>query len=119
MDFIHGLKLAIESVKFRKKEMDKILDYIVDGHKVSEAFAQTNIISESQLMAIYVGENGNNLASCFEHISDGQYKELLADIKTFGQFLSAGLTIFTGLIFVFILCSLFYPIYSSVEVVGG
>lgn len=119
LDFIHGLKLAIESIKFRKNEMKKILDYIVEGHKVSKAFAQTKIVSESQLMAIYVGENGNNLTSCFEHISDGQYKELLADIKTFGQFLSAGLTIFTGLIFVFILCSLFYPIYSYVEVVGG
>ena len=119
LNFTQGLKLAIDSVKFKHDEMKKILDYIIDGCPISEAFVQADIIPERLIMAISVGESGNNLTSCFEHISDGQYKDMLSDIKTFGKFLSAGLTLFTGAIFVFILCSLFYPIYSYVEVIGG
>ncbi len=119
LNFVQGLKLAIESVKFKRDELEKIKDSIVDGLKISESFAQADIIPEKIIMAISVGEKGNNLVSCFEHISDSQYKNMLEDIKTFGRFLSAGLTLFTGAIFIFILCSLFYPIYSYVEVIGG
>lgn len=119
LNFIDGLKLAIESVKFKKTEFYKILDFITDGHKISESFAQTNVIPSNVVMAIYVGENGNNLESCFKHISENLYKELLFDIKTLGNILSAGLTLFTGVIFLFILCSLFYPIYNYVEIIGN
>lgn len=119
LNFIDGLKLAIESIKFKSSEFHKILDYMTDGHKIAESFAQANVVSSNVVMAIYVGENGNNLVKCFQHISENQYKELLFDIQKLGNVLSTGFTLFTGFVFLFILCSLFYPIYNCIEVIGS
>ncbi|MDR2646295.1 MAG: type II secretion system F family protein [Holosporaceae bacterium] len=120
LDFLDALDLAIEAIKLRllRKEMEYIRGSIADGYKISESFCKGKLISKEVLMAICVGEEGNELASSFNHISKNQYDEILFDIKSLGQILSISLTVFTGVIFIFILCSLFYPIYSFVEVVG-
>ncbi|MDR2781435.1 MAG: type II secretion system F family protein [Holosporaceae bacterium] len=120
LDFIPALNLAIETIKLDslKSELQNIRDNIIDGYKIAESFALGNLIPRDILLAIYVGEDGNDLPSSFHHISKNQYKEILFEIKSLGQFMSIGLTFFTGLIFVFILCSLFYPIYNYVEMAG-
>ncbi|MDR2723808.1 MAG: type II secretion system F family protein [Holosporaceae bacterium] len=120
LDFMQALDLAIGTIKLNllKRELENIRCNIINGYKISESFFGGKLISKEILMAIYVGEEGNELVNSFNHISENQYKEILFDIKSLGQILSIGLTISTGLIFVFILCSLFYPIYSYVEVVG-
>jgi type II secretory pathway component PulF len=90
----------------------------MNGYRISESFFSGKLISREILMAIYIGEEGNELAGSFNHMSESQYKEILFDIKSLGQILTIGLTVSTGLIFIFILGSLFYPIYSYVEIVG-
>ncbi|MDR2158056.1 MAG: type II secretion system F family protein [Holosporaceae bacterium] len=120
LDFMEALNIAVETIKFDeiKSELENIRNSVAEGYKISESFARANIIPAEILTAVYVGEEGNDLASSFKHINENWYREILFDIKSLGQILSAGLTIFTGLIFVFILCSLFYPIYSYVEIAG-
>ena len=121
LDFILALDLGIEAIKLRilKTELENIRNNIIGGHKIFESFYGGKLISKEILMAICIGEEGNELVGSFSHISENQYKEILFNIKSLGQFLSVGLTIFTGLIFIFILSSLFYPIYSYVEIVGA
>jgi type IV pilus assembly protein PilC len=120
LDFLDALDLAIEAIKLRllREEMENIRDSITDGYKISESFYGGKLISKEILTAICIGEEGNELTSSFNHISENQYDEILFDIKSLGQILSISLTVFTGLIFIFILCSLFYPIYSFVEIAG-
>ncbi|MDR1334385.1 MAG: type II secretion system F family protein [Holosporaceae bacterium] len=120
VDFVPAFNLAMETIKldFLKSELQNIRDDIMKGYKVAESFAGGSSIPKEILLAIYVGEAGNDLAGSFHHISENQYKEILFEIKSLGQVLSIGLTFFTGLIFVFILCSLFYPIYNYIEIVG-
>ncbi|MDR1982585.1 MAG: type II secretion system F family protein [Holosporaceae bacterium] len=118
LDFVKALDLAIETVKFDliRNELQSIRDNIEDGYKISESFANGIIIPAETLMAIYVGEEGNDLSGSLKHVSESQYQEMLFNIGSLGQILGIGLTVFTGLIFIFILCSLFYPIYSYIEI---
>jgi type II secretory pathway component PulF len=120
LDFVRALDLAIETIELPilKNELKNIRDNIADGYKISLSFSNGNLIPKEILMAIYIGEEGNSLTDSFDHISENLYKEILFSIKAMGQILSLGLTIFTGLIFIFILCSLFYPIYNYIEIAG-
>ncbi|MDR2067496.1 MAG: type II secretion system F family protein [Holosporaceae bacterium] len=121
LDFIEALDLAIESIRWKsiKTELQDVRERIIEGYKIAESFSRTKFMPQSLLMALYVGEEGNDLISSFEHASETQYKEIRFEIESLGQFLSIGLTLFTGFILIFILCSLFYPIYSYVEVAGA
>ncbi|MDR0677641.1 MAG: type II secretion system F family protein [Holosporaceae bacterium] len=118
LDFIQALTLAIDAVKFDsiKKELENIRNDIIDGYGISESFSEKELIPAEVLMVIRIGEEGNDLKESFYYISDDQYKRILLDIEVLGRRLSIGLTIFTGLIFIFILCTLFYPIYSYIEI---
>jgi len=119
LDFIQAMNLAIKTIQFKsvRNELENIRDRIIDGHKISESFSEGKVITPDILMAICIGEEGNSLGSSFKHVSDNQYLEMIFNIKSLGQILSVGLTIFTGLIFVLILCGLFYPIYNYIELV--
>jgi type II secretory pathway component PulF len=121
LDFLEALDLAIDTIKLRllRKEMENIRNSIADGYKISESFYRGKLISREILTAICIGEESNELASSFNYVSRNQYEEILFDIKSLGQILSISLTVFTGLIFIFILYSLFYPIYGFVEIVGA
>jgi type IV pilus assembly protein PilC len=120
LDFMEALDLAIESSRLEniKIELHNVRERIVEGNKISESFSRAKFIPQSLIMALYVGEEGNDLVASFDHASETQYKETLFEIKSLGQSLSVGLTLFTGFILIFILCSLFYPIYNYVEVAG-
>ncbi|MDR1236163.1 MAG: type II secretion system F family protein [Holosporaceae bacterium] len=120
LDFIPALNLATETIKIAplKKELQNIGANIINGYKIAESFALGDLIPRDILLAVYIGEEGNDLSGSFDHISENYYKEILFEIKSLGQILSIGLTFFTGLVFVFILCSLFYPIYNYVETAG-
>lgn len=120
LDFMESLCLAIGCIKFPsiKQDIQNVKNNIIDGYKISESFAKSKHISSATMMAIFVGEDGNDLSGSFEHVSDAQYREIIYDIKRLGRSLSVGLTMFTGAILVFILCSLFYPIYSYIEISG-
>jgi type II secretory pathway component PulF len=120
LDFIPALNLAAETIKIAplKKELQNIGANIINGYKIAESFALGDLIPRDILLAVYIGEEGNDLSGSFDHISENYYKEILFEIKSLGQILSIGLTFFTGLVFVFILCSLFYPIYNYVETAG-
>jgi type II secretory pathway component PulF len=121
LDFVQALNIAVETIKLDhvKRELESIRDNITGGYKISESFAMSSLMPDEIIMAVCVGEEGNDLAGSFNHISENQYKEILFNIKSLGQILSIGLIAFTGLVFVFILCSLFYPIYSYVEIAGA
>ena len=120
LDFIAALKLSIDTIKIEKikSALEDIENLIESGYSISESFIKSKIISSDVITIIYVGENGNNLAESFEHISDNECREILFNIKSLGQNLSIGLTLMTGMILIFILCSLFFPIYSFIEVTG-
>ena len=115
------MDIAISAVKIKniKNELLKVREKIVEGYSISEAFSGMSLISTSVVSAIGVGEESNDLSSSFAHMSNNQYEEIIVDIKSLGQFLSVGLTLFTGIIFVLIICGLFFPIYSYVEVAGA
>ncbi|MDR2765979.1 MAG: type II secretion system F family protein [Holosporaceae bacterium] len=121
LDFVEALDLAIESVTIKnlRNELKNVRERVIEGHKISESFSRTRFIKGNFLVALRVGEEGNNLASSFGHMSETQYRELQFDVRSLGQFLGVGLTVFTGFILIFILCSLFYPIYSYVEMAGA
>ena len=121
LDFIDAMDIAISAIKIKniKNELLKVREKIVEGYSISEAFSGMSLISTSVISAIGVGEESNDLSSSFAHMSDNQYEEIILDIKSLGQFLSVGLTLFTGIIFVLIICGLFFPIYSYVEVAGA
>ena len=119
LDFVKSLELGIDSVKIEKMKNDfeKIKSDILLGHKIFEAFSSSKFISPSISTAIYVGESGNNLSECTLHISDELFKEILCELEIFGRSLSIGLTLLTGGIFVFILISLFLPLYDYIGVI--
>jgi type IV pilus assembly protein PilC len=121
LNFVQSLNLAIETIKFSylKSELESIRNNILEGYKVAESFFNSTVIPKEIITSICVGEEGNDLSSSFGHVSEDLYKEILFGIKSFGQIMSIGLTVFTGLIFIFILCSLFYPIYNYVEIAGA
>lgn len=119
LDLIKSLELGIDSIKIEKikNEFEKIKSGILSGHKIFETFSTSKYISPSISTAIYVGESGNNLPECMFHISEELYKEILSELEIFGRSLSIGLTLFTGVIFIFILTSLFLPLYDYIGVV--
>lgn len=119
LDFIKSLELGINSIKIEKMKNDfeKIKSSILSGHKIFETFSSSQYISPSISTAIYIGESGNNLSECMLHISEELYKEILNDLGTLGRSLSVGLTLLTGGIFIFILASLFLPLYNYIGVV--
>ncbi|MDR0968244.1 MAG: type II secretion system F family protein [Holosporaceae bacterium] len=120
LDFIRAFDLAIEAVKFSplENELKDIRDNIADGYKIAESFSEGRLIPREIIAAVYIGEEGNDLPESLNRAAENQYKEILFDIKSLGQILSVGLTLFTGLIFILILCGLFYPIYNYVEIAG-
>lgn len=118
LDFIKSLELGIDSVDIEKIKIDlgKVKLKILCGHKIFEAFSSLKYMPKSISTAIYIGEEGNNLDNSMKHISDELYKEILSDLKKLGRYLSTGLTLMTGGIFIFILVSVFYPMYNYIEV---
>ncbi|MDR2106992.1 MAG: type II secretion system F family protein [Holosporaceae bacterium] len=121
LDFMSAFDLALETVKITpiRDELADIRDDITEGYKIFESFSSKEFIPVEILAAVRIGEEGNDLGGSFGHLSESQYDEIMFEIRSFGRILSAGLTIFTGFVFIFILCSLFYPIYSYVETVGA
>lgn len=119
LDFIKSLELGIDSIKIEKMKnnFEKIKSSILSGHKIFETFSTSEYISSSISTAIYVGESGNNLSECILHISEELYKEILSELEIFGRSLSIGLTLLTGGIFLFILTSLFLPLYDYIGVI--
>ncbi|MDR1375452.1 MAG: type II secretion system F family protein [Holosporaceae bacterium] len=121
LDFMEALDLAIGSIRWKimKTELQNVSERIAGGYKISESFSRAKFMPPSLIMALYVGEEGNDLIASFDHASEAQYKEIQFEIKALGQVLSIGLTLFTGFILIFILCGLFYPIYNYVEIAGA
>lgn len=121
LDFIEAMDIAISAIKIKniKNELLEVREKIVEGYSISESFSEMKFISASVISAIGIGEESNDLSSSFVHMSNHQYEEIILDIKSLGQFLSVGLTLFTGMIFVLIICGLFFPIYSYVEIAGA
>lgn len=119
LDLIKSLELGIDSIKIEKikNEFEEIKSGILSGHKIFETFSTSKYISPSISTAIYVGESGNNLSECMFHISEELYKEILSELEIFGRSLSVGLTLLTGVIFIFILTSLFLPLYDYIGVI--
>lgn len=120
VDFISAINLAIDSIDFQyiKDSISKARDDVMNGYKIADSFAKIPFMTSAIIVAVYVGDEGNDLTNSFSHISDGLYEEITSEIKSLGKNLSIGLTLFTGLIFIIILYSLFYPIYNYVEIVG-
>jgi type IV pilus assembly protein PilC len=120
LTFVTSLKLAMERVMVEsiKSQLATALGNIVDGYSISDSFAKIKYVAGESITAINIGEKGNDLCAIFHHISDAQYDEIIAEITVLGKQLSIGLTMLTGLIFVLILCGLFHPIYSYVEIAG-
>lgn len=121
LDFINAMDIAIKSVKIRniKDELLKAREKIIDGYSISMAFAEAKFVSMAAISAFDIGEESGNLSASFAHMSDSQYEEIILDIKSLGQFLTVGLTFFTGAILILIICGLFFPIYSYIEVAGA
>jgi type IV pilus assembly protein PilC len=121
LNFMSAIDLAADTIKIEniKHELLCIKEHIVDGHSISESFFGRRFISSTLIAAVDVGEDSGDLAASLRSMSDNQYTELLLDIKALGQRLGVGITLFTGVIFVIILCGLFFPIYSYVETIGA
>ena len=119
LDFVKSLELGIDSIKIEKikNDFEKIEASILSGHKIFETFSASKYISPLISTAIYVGESGNNLSECMLHISEELYKEILNELEILGRSLSIGLTLLTGGIFIFILISLFLPLYDYIGVI--
>lgn len=121
LDFVGAMDIAVSSVKIAniREELLKAREKITEGFSISEAFAGMKFASSALISAVDIGEENSDLSASFEHISDNQYEEIVLDIKSLGQTLSVGLTLFTGLIFLLIICGLFFPIYNYVEIAGA
>lgn len=121
LDFISAMDIAITSVKIEniRNEIISARKKIIEGYSISDAFSCAKFISKTAISAIDIGEESNDLSASFSNISDHQYEEIILDIKALGQSLSIGLTLFTGMIFVLIICGLFFPIYSYIEIAGA
>ncbi len=119
LDFINAMKLSINSIHYEtlKEDFINIKTKILCGYKIFEAFSESKYIPSNIITAIYVGEEGNNLPETLLHISDELYKDTISKLEMLGKSLSIELTLITGGIFIFILYSLFYPLYSYVEIV--
>jgi type II secretory pathway component PulF len=120
LDFVQAMDLAIDATKILniKNELMAARNLIVEGHSISASFSKVKFISGAVISTVDIGEEGSNLSMSFNHMSSNQYDEIVLDIKAIGQNLSVGITLFTGMIFVLILCGLFFPIYSYVEMAG-
>lgn len=120
LDFMAAFGLALQTIQIKKmkKQMIGVRENIVNGYKISASFSKIKNLKTDISAAIFIGEEGNNLEQTFEHISEKIYKELVNKIKLLGEFISIGLTLFAGAVFVFILCSLFQPIYNYAGMAG-
>jgi type IV pilus assembly protein PilC len=120
LNFMTAMDLSISTVKLEclKDELMISKNHIADGYGIAKSFSLMRLIPHDSITAINVGEDSNDLAATFRHISDGKYVEIITEIQSIGRKLSVGLTLFTGLVFVLILCGLFYPIYNHVEIAG-
>jgi len=121
LDFIAAFNLAYQTIKIDsiKNQLDIVKENIINGHKISVSFSKMKDLATDVAMAIFVGEEGNNLEQTFQHVSEKSYAELINDIKSLGNTLSVSLTLFTGMIFVLVLCSLFQPIYNYIGMAGA
>jgi type IV pilus assembly protein PilC len=121
LNFMQAIDLAVDAIEINriKDELLIVKNYIADGHSISESFLGRRFISGALIAAVNIGEEGSDLSTSFLHMSDNQYSEILLDIKSLGQRLGVGITLFAGAVFVLILCGLFFPIYSYVEMAGA
>lgn len=121
LNFMSAFNLALPEVFIKeiKNQLINVKSKIMSGYKISTSFSTMPTITTDIVMAIFVGEEGNNLGKTFAHISEKIYSKLVNNIKLLGDVISIGLTLFTGMIFVFILCSMFAPIYDYIGSAGG
>lgn len=121
LNFMSAFNLALSEIYIKeiKNQLITIKTKIMNGYKISTSFSTMSTITTDIVMAIFIGEEGNNLEKTFAHISEKIYSKLVNDIKLLGDVISIGLTLFTGMIFVFILCSMFAPIYDYIGTAGG
>ncbi|MDR1361586.1 MAG: type II secretion system F family protein [Holosporaceae bacterium] len=119
--FMEALDLAIASAQFQsiREELQLAKQYLANGYSVGESFSRIKLVSGEVLSALLVGEESGNLSASFCHVSDAQYDEIFFAIKSLGQQLSIGLTLFTGVILAIILSGLLLPIYGYVEGAGA
>lgn len=117
LEFIDALNLALKSQNLEdiQTEFNKAKQQIIAGFSVSSAFANMRYMPKDILVAIYIGEDSNNLKDAFSHITSSIYNDILYKINVLGKTLSVSFTILTGLVFVFIVFSLIYPIYDLVD----
>lgn len=120
LDFMSAFNLALSEIHMKKlqNQLISVKTKIMNGYKISTSFSTIPAISTDIAMAMFVGEEGNNLEHTFKHISEKVYSNLVNNIKLLGDIMSVSITLFTGIIFVFILCSMFSPIYDYIGTAG-
>lgn len=121
LDFMSAFNLALPAIhiKTMQNQLIDVKTKIMNGYKIATSFSTMPTISTDITMAIFVGEEGNSLEHTFAHICKKTYSNLVNNIKLLGDAMSISLTLFTGMIFVFILCSMFAPIYDYIGTAGA
>ena len=119
LNFINTLTLAMDAIKcpMLKRDLQVIHDKLLAGYSISDSFSGMQYVPTSMIIALSVGEKGNNLKDSLKHISDSLYSDLCRQVKVLGRVLGHGMILCTGLIFLFIIYSLFQPLYDYIGVV--
>ena len=119
LNFINTLTLAMDAIKcpMLRRDLQVIHDKLLAGYSISDSFSGMQYVPTSMIIALSVGEKGNNLKDSLKHISDSLYNDLCRQVKVLGRVLGHGMILCTGLIFLFIIYSLFQPLYDYIGVV--
>lgn len=94
-----------------------ILDEISSGARLSQALSKNDFFAKKTILMIKIGEENNELERSFQNIIEMQNEEIMLEINRLGTKISAIITITTGILLTIILLGLYYPLYSSIEVI--
>lgn len=115
-------EVALEFVKdnmfleFFNDIIKEIFEMIKNGHNISDAFAsQAHFFPQNFLTSIKVAESSNNFTKIFTLIAENSKINVEMHINGFTQKMMIFTTLLTGAIFIFMVLSMFLPMYELCE----
>ena len=118
IELVPAIKLmasAVSNTPF-ENEFYKVIKNIENGAKLSDALVDSTIITPEVIQSLKIGEDSNQLIDILQSIINLQSSNIDYSIKKLGSKVSIIITITTGVLLIIILLGLFYPLYSSIDI---
>jgi len=98
-------------------DFSRVLIDITGGAKLSQSLANVDIFSKGVVSIVKIGEENNEMSAALKNIVEMKNEEIIFSINRLGTSIGAIITAITGFLLTFILLGLYYPLYSSIDVI--